>query len=186
MENFDDCELKSSERADEAVSSRERHRVLYKVYQSHGASAAFKCISHAIVLLTAVAFVAALVLLTIADIWAAVRYAVLSAIPFLVVTAARKIINAPRPYELIDFYERKPKGKAGQGFPSRHVFSIFLIGVSVLAWNVAVGCVLIALGVCLAVFRVLLGIHFIRDVVAGGAIGALSGAMILIIEKFIV
>ena len=43
--------------------------------------------------------------------------------------------------------------------------------------NIALGIGLLLLGAVLGVMRVLLGVHFIRDVVAGALIGVISGAI---------
>ncbi len=123
------------------------------------------------------------------DFMLTVYLVVVTAIPFIAVTIMRKLINAPRPYEVFDCDELLPlrvSGKAGSSFPSRHSTSIFLIGSAftfVVPW---VGIVLLCLGVVLAVCRLLLGIHFLRDVIAGALIGAISGVVgMLIVNIFL-
>ena len=99
-------------------------------------------------------------------------------IPFAVVTLMRYLINSPRPYEVfeIDEFERmKAERKSGRSFPSRHVFSAFLIGMLWLPYSVPFGIASLILGVFMALERVLLGIHFVRDVLAGATIGMVSG-----------
>jgi membrane-associated phospholipid phosphatase len=96
---------------------------------------------------------------------------------FFAVTVARRLINAPRPYELISFPVKAPKSKLGRSFPSRHVFSIFLICAVIFFDCFWAGIALAFLGIALACSRVLMGIHFIRDVVAGGISGAICGAV---------
>ena len=101
-----------------------------------------------------------------------------AAVPFIAVTLMRYFINAERPYEVFDIDELKAikeKGKKGHSFPSRHVFSAFLIGVLFIPYGVAFGIAALLLGAFIAVERVLLGIHFVRDVLVGAVIGALSG-----------
>ena len=117
------------------------------------------------------------VLLFSSELRAAMTLAVLAAVPFLALTLIRYLCNAPRPYELISFYAIPPKKKKGKSFPSRHVFSAFLIAVLAFPTLPVLSSVLLLLGVALAVSRVLLGIHFIRDVLAGAVIGAISGAI---------
>ena len=46
---------------------------------------------------------------------------------FLALSRIRKLINSPRPYEVYDILPLIPRDGQGQSFPSRHVFSIFLI-----------------------------------------------------------
>lgn len=111
----------------------------------------------------------------------AVGVALSAAIGLLAVTLMRKIINAPRPYEIYDFYERLPREKSGQSFPSRHAYSAFVIAA--LAWllHPVVSISLFVVGICLSVARVLLGIHFVRDVLVGAVLGIISGVLGILI-----
>ena len=108
----------------------------------------------------------------------ALLLAVMAAVPFAAVTFMRLCINAPRPYEVFDIEELAHLGaelKKGRSFPSRHVFSAFLIGVLWLPYSLAFGIAALLAGVFLAAERVLLGIHFIKDVTVGAVVGAVSG-----------
>ena len=99
-------------------------------------------------------------------------------IPLAAVSVMRRVINSKRPYEVFDVDELKElreSGRAGRSFPSRHVFSAFLIGVLWLRFSIPFGVAVIILGTFLAVERVLLGIHFVKDTVVGAAIGVVSG-----------
>ena len=102
-------------------------------------------------------------------------------LPFVIVTVIRQLINAPRPYELYDFYDKRPKEKKGRSFPSRHVYSAsVLAGVTVFLYPF-LGSVMLIFALLLAILRVLLGIHFLRDVICGGVIGlgaALLGVLL--------
>lgn len=103
-----------------------------------------------------------------------------AAIPFIAVSLMRTLINSPRPYEVFDVPELeylKMCKKSGKSFPSRHVFSAFLIGALWLPYSVPFGITAIILGAFMAVERVLLGIHFIKDVLVGAVIGVLSGTI---------
>lgn len=151
--------------------------LLFAVYHSKGATRVLKIASKAGVILTLP--VAALLLyksLSLSPISAA-KLILITGVPFLLVTLLRKILDLPRPYEVYDFYETAPKEKRGQSFPSRHVFSITLIGTVACFVYPWLGAALLAVGVIMATARVLLGIHFIRDVIAGALIGALSGVI---------
>lgn len=157
-------------------------KILRKVYSSKKLSLTLKIISHLSVAVGVVAFVGILIYFYLNEpLWYSVKIVLSAAVPFVTVSVARKIINAPRPYELYDFYEEKPKEKSGQSFPSRHVFSAFVIAT--LSWLVSplLSVALGVLGICLAAARTLLGIHFIRDVVAGAIIGILSGVIGIVI-----
>ena len=88
----------------------------------------------------------------------------------------RAKLNARRPYEVYQFQPLIPKDKCGNSFPSRHVFSIFVIGTTI-AWQCMWAAVIVwALGIVLAVTRVAGGVHFPKDVIAGMCIGIILGA----------
>ena len=155
--------------------------LLKRIYSKKKITASLKIISHASVVLGLVSYISILIWSYLASPLLAVKLLVSAGGPYVVVTVARSLISAPRPYELYDFYEVKPKDKKGRSFPSRHTFSAFVIAT--LAYTVSVWlCIaLLAVGVSLALARVLLGIHFIRDVVAGALIGVLSGIIGILI-----
>lgn len=97
------------------------------------------------------------------------------AISFVLVTAFRKIINAPRPYEKFEIPPVIEKDTKGKSFPSRHVFSVFIIAVTIFYSHPGPGVVIGLIGVAMAVIRVLGGVHEVRDVVAGALIGLVCG-----------
>ena len=86
-------------------------------------------------------------------------------------TLLRAAINRPRPYEALDFTPLFPKDTKGQSMPSRHCFSAAAIAAAV--WYVLppLGTVLAVLAVIIAVSRVVTGVHFVSDVLAGLAFG---------------
>lgn len=101
------------------------------------------------------------------------------AVSFVAVSLFRKALNAPRPYEAFGLPPVINKSTKGESFPSRHAFSIFVIGMAFLAtcplpWA---GWLILALGICLATVRVLAGVHFPRDVIAGALIGIGCGVL---------
>ena len=97
---------------------------------------------------------------------------VVPAAAFVVGTALRAAINRPRPYTKYGFVPLFPKDKTGQSMPSRHCFSAAAIAATV--WYVLppLGAVLAVLAVIIAVSRVVTGVHFVSDVLAGLAFGA--------------
>ena len=111
--------------------------------------------------------------------------AVTALVGYLAVTLIRRLIDAPRPYELYDFYEIKPKDKKGRSFPSRHAYSAFCIATLGFTLSSILAPIMLAFALALSVCRVLTGIHFIRDVAAGALIGAVSGAIGICILSFI-
>ena len=102
-------------------------------------------------------------------------------IGYIFVTGVREIIDAPRPYELFEFYKHKPKKREGRSFPSRHAYSAFAISSAALSVNIPLGISLLLASLVMCAARVLLGIHFIRDVVAGALIGVTAGVGALLI-----
>ena len=98
--------------------------------------------------------------------------AVVPAAAFVVGTLVRRIIDRPRPYTALGFTPLFPKDKPGQSMPSRHCFSAAAIAGA--AWFVIrpLGLALAVLAVVIAVCRVVTGVHYISDVLAGLAFGA--------------
>lgn len=159
-------------------------KILYRVYSSKRVSVILKIISHASVLISVLAYALCLAFAFYGDVGFGIKLCVAGAVPFVTVSVIRRLIDAPRPYELYPFYEDAPKNKKGSSFPSRHVFSAFC--VSALSYAVSPWLSLAAAmaGIALSVSRVLLGIHFIRDVLAGALIGITSGLIGLVIIVF--
>lgn len=103
------------------------------------------------------------------------------AISFILLSVFRYLYNAPRPYEVFGLPSMIKKDTKGKSFPSRHVFSACVIAVTVFYTCHPLG---IFLGICsllLAVSRVLGGVHFTKDVLAGAVIGILCGMCMFIL-----
>lgn len=96
-------------------------------------------------------------------------------ISFILVSIFRSYKNAPRPYEVLDIEQIISKDTKGNSFPSRHVFSIFVIGMTLFYVSNPVGIILMITGLVVSVVRVVGGVHFPKDVAAGAVIGILSG-----------
>ena len=156
-------------------------KLLKKVYDSRRAKISLTVISHAAAVISAIAFLGVLVYTFSISKTAALGLLLSAGIPFILVSVMRRLINAPRPYELYGFYAKKPKQKAGRSFPSRHVFSAFVIATLSITVSVWLAAALFVIGLCLALSRVFLGIHFIRDTVAGALIGIISGVLGIVI-----
>ena len=69
------------------------------------------------------------------------------------------------------------KSTKGCSFPSRHTFSAFIIGYTILMFNPYLAISVFVAGVIMAICRVLCGIHFIKDVLAG-AVSAIACGII--------
>lgn len=170
-------EKPSEDEKPEYVPKNKYESVLYRVYRDEGLSEILRVASLFIVALTVYAFFVHLLRMLEPAPLAVIELLIITGVPFAALSVMRRLINAPRPYELLEFYEKKPKGKSGCSFPSRHVFSVFVIASVIVPTNIALGITLFILGAVLGAMRVLLGVHFIRDVVAGALIGAVSGAI---------
>lgn len=94
---------------------------------------------------------------------------------FIAVTLLRYFLNFQRPYEKYDINPLIKKDKKGQSFPSRHSVSIFIIAMANLYISVYAGVTFLGLGLIICVTRVVAGVHFIRDVLAGALISILIG-----------
>ena len=152
-------------------------KLLTSVYKNRNLTASLKAFSHIVSILGALLFAFDLAVLT----FLAKRYlvaalvAVSAFVGYVSVTLMRRLVNAPRPYELYSFYEVRPKEKVGNSFPSRHAYSALAIATLTFAVSRILAVVFIVLSLLMCVCRVLLGIHFIRDVLAGAAIGLAAG-----------
>lgn len=93
------------------------------------------------------------------------------AVSFIVLSIFRYIYCAPRPYEVFGIPPVIKKNTKGKSFPSRHVFSAFIIAGTICFYYPHVGTVLSILAALLAVVRVAGGVHFIKDVTVGAALG---------------
>ena len=99
-------------------------------------------------------------------------------ISFVLLSIFRDRVNAPRPYEMPGAAPPIIKKDApGKSFPSRHIFSVFVIAVTFF-WVWPIPGVLIGIaGAVLSWCRVTGGVHFPRDVIAGALIGIGCGVI---------
>lgn len=96
---------------------------------------------------------------------------------FLGLSFFRKAFSAPRPYESLGIEPLIEKETVGKSFPSRHVFSVFVIGMTFFWICRPIGAAVGVLGLLLAYVRVAGGVHFPKDVAAGAALGILCGSL---------
>ncbi len=122
-----------------------------------------------------VVYVSAVIWSFVAGIPQAWGLVVIPAAGFVLLSWLRDRIDAPRPYEVGASIPLLEARKQGKSFPSRHVGSGALIGSSLVFVHPLSGiCVLLAT-VIVAVVRVVGGVHFARDVIAGYLGGAAFG-----------
>ena len=100
---------------------------------------------------------------------------IVTALGFAAVSIARARLDAPRPRTACGLDPLVEREGAGRSFPSRHVFSAFAIASSWLSVSVPVAAVLAVCAGVLGWCRVLGGVHFPRDVIAGTLAGIATG-----------
>lgn len=103
------------------------------------------------------------------------RCTLIPALVFLGGSALRSAINAPRPYEVFGMPPLAKKRTKGQSFPSRHVFCGSVIAAACLWVSLPLGVFAVAVVLLIAASRVLLGVHFPKDVLAGLFLGFSAG-----------
>lgn len=102
---------------------------------------------------------------------------VIPAASFVIVSLFRSVYAQKRPYEVFDIVPLIPKQTKGKSFPSRHVFSVYIIGMTFFYVVKPVGIVIFLSGILMAYIRVAGGVHFPKDVAAGAVIGILCGLL---------
>ena len=105
------------------------------------------------------------------------RFTLIPLCTLIFVTVIRALINAKRPYEVYDYTPAVHKDTKGKSFPSRHTVCAFNIAMAFLYVNFRVGVIMLVIAAIIGVTRVLAGVHFIRDVISGAAIGILIGVL---------
>lgn len=101
------------------------------------------------------------------------------AVVFVCITVFRHVVNRPRPYEKFQRQPLIPKETHGKSFPSRHVGSAAVIGITVCMATpfFCLGISLLFATAIMAVLRVISGVHFISDVLAGYFVGVIGGIL---------
>ena len=120
------------------------------------------------------------------DVGFALRSAVTSIIALYLCTLLRFVVNAKRPYQVYETLPAMHKDTLGQSFPSRHLTSVAVIAVSMLYTNIVIGCLFVALMLLMGTLRVLLGVHFVKDVTVGAVIGLAIGIVGIYIFPLII
>lgn len=101
------------------------------------------------------------------------------AISFVLLSLVRAKINRPRPYEAFEMPPVIKKDTKGHSFPSRHVFSATMIAMTFLLmspWS-WLGGIFLGVSALLAVVRVVSGVHYISDVVAGMLVAVFAAVL---------
>lgn len=97
------------------------------------------------------------------------------ALAFVLVSLFRSWYNQARPYEDWQIQPLDPKDTKGRSMPSRHVFSATMIAMCLLRQSMWWGIPALFLSAGLAIARVLVGVHYPKDVLAGYGVGVMAG-----------
>ena len=108
------------------------------------------------------------------------RCMLIPAASFFLVSFFRKVYSSKRPYEVWDIQPLLAKETKGKSFPSRHVFSAFLIGMTFFYIVRPLGILFGVLGSFLGYIRIAGGVHFPKDVLAGALLGLAFGLFYLL------
>lgn len=163
-----------------------RERLLRSIYERKALTRALNIFSTAASAVFVAAFAALLILIFARGGYLTLlKIAVSAGVPFIALGAVRDRIGAKRPYEVYEFYGECPKrgffglrrGGRSASFPSRHAYSAFVIATEIFFFSAPLGIAALALGAAICACRVLLGVHFVRDVACGAAVGALAGVL---------
>ena len=90
-------------------------------------------------------------------------------------TALRARLDRPRPYEQPGFVPLVAKETKGHSFPSRHALSASVLAMVWMYFYPKAGWAMVGITLLICVGRVLTGVHHIRDVVGGAALGFALG-----------
>ena len=107
-------------------------------------------------------------------------FILIPALSFVLVSVVRKLLNAPRPYEVWNITPLILKNTKGQSMPSRHVFSATIISMAILQLNLIWGIFFLILSLVIALCRVLGGVHYPRDGMAGFLVGIICGLLLFL------
>lgn len=105
------------------------------------------------------------------------RELLVPAVLFIALSLFRRLYDAPRPYEALPIDPLMSKNTRGRSFPSRHIFSVFMIAMCWLVYSTPVGIALLACGVVMATIRVVGGVHYPRDVIVGALVAIIGGVV---------
>lgn len=84
----------------------------------------------------------------------------------------RFFYHHPRPFAVLQVHQLIPE--TGWSFPSRHAMFFFALATAVYLYNKKWGIIFFVAAILMTVSRVIAGVHYPSDIVAGAIIGALA------------
>lgn len=144
-------------------------------FRSEGASAALKWVNRLLTYSCYIAYPLTLLALALQRDSRLPFCLLVPAVSFVILSVFRDRYNAKRPYEVLEIQPIIIKHTKGHSFPSRHVFSCFVIAMTFLWLAPGAGILFLLSGLLLCFCRVIGGVHFPRDVAAGALAGIFSG-----------
>lgn len=154
-------------------------RLNSKMRRNSDISDILRSLDRMLVSLSAAAYLFLLVILLIARSDRFLPSLLVPALSFAAVSLLRIMINRKRPYEVEDIGEILPQKRDGRSFPSRHVFSAAIIAATFAPMSLLASVILFVSAMVLAAVRVLGGVHYVSDVVAGLIFGIFFGILYL-------
>lgn len=109
------------------------------------------------------------------------RFGVVPGLTLALVSLLRQVIKRPRPYE--KWPEATPLLRShhkGRSCPSRHAASGLILAAAGFFIHPVLGAVQLLLALGIGATRVVAGVHFISDVLAGYGLAALCGLLFLL------
>lgn len=104
------------------------------------------------------------------------RFILVPLTALVLVTILRHVFHAPRPYDQMNF-QPLLYHKPGDSFPSRHTASSVIIAMAFWYVSPAVGIAASVLAVIVGISRVIAGVHYPRDVLAGAGVSLVVGIL---------
>lgn len=154
----------------------EQYEAISRPFRAHPVALhALKAVNDGLKYLCYVLYPVLLVLLAVNEPSELLRAVLTPAVLFVGLSAFRRLYDAPRPYEALEIEPLMYKSTKGKSFPSRHIFSIFMIAMCWLAYCVPMGVFLLISGAFMAAIRVIGGVHYPKDVIAGALVAILGG-----------